>query len=651
MDANSLMPQNTNMYFENVTSTNQLYGGMLSPSVASSASSARFASFCISADEHLISTWNDSAHSLLGHHTDEILGSNISRLMHPSTNGMLLGMLCDLAIQTGIGSQSDVFISKRDGSYVSAELLVIHHPAIFGGKNMFTIVISTSSPKSNERLKADAHLKKLTPQEDDSKKQQDVTRASKERDLTNYLCHELRNQCQGILSCVELAAVSVDEAKQQLQRKESRHQARQSHSQSKSDRSLNSLNDKLDEIKELLETMSKCLNHQRKIVDDTLNVSKSESGDLLLELTSFQPLAVVDSATRMYRGSIDQNRLQLKVESTPDCPNEVFNDAGRLREVIINLLSNAIKWTKEGFIKIKLSKVHNPSNSNLLQISVEDTGEGMSEQELSKLFQRFSGSKCSETQNPGSGLGLLITKNLITHMGGTIAVTSEKNKGSIFTFTICTDMRTMRKRSESSMSLAMTTSAGGAPSLKRRRTLEAKEATNTQDIASEAVSTEKNVSAAHQPHSNDNPMRLKGKLLVVDNSELSRRLLQQLLTKIGCQTEIASNGPEALQTFDQESYDAIILDLLMPAVTGVEAMQVIREREIVLRRALRTPIVVLSEDYFEEHERRKLIEAGADAVISKVSFDFLFPHHRPSDGSHIRPETTVEISSSLPHFV
>eukprot|EP01102_Stenamoeba_stenopodia_P020589 TRINITY_DN8099_c0_g1_i1.p1 TRINITY_DN8099_c0_g1~~TRINITY_DN8099_c0_g1_i1.p1 ORF type:complete len:631 (+),score=116.09 TRINITY_DN8099_c0_g1_i1:43-1935(+) len=563
-------------------------------------------SFCISVEELCISTWNESAKALLGYHADEIIGIKISDLLHPSTSDIALQRLCSTATQLGTASQSNVCLSKRDGSYVESELLFIHNQTFFGGNSALMLVVVLLNSMKEEKRKLEEH--KLTQQklaEEETRRRAEIKQAAQERELTDYLCHELRNQCQGILSCIELAVDSVNKAQSLLQ------VASSSASSSKSplDNLLSSTNSQLEEAKMHMQTMSECVNHQRSLVDETLNISETESRDFRLNLSHFKPLTLATSVARLFRATVDKKKLKLDITASSDCPDEVFNDAGRLREVIINLLSNSIKWTTEGVIKIHIST----SSSTHLQVAVEDTGEGMTQEEISTLFQRFSHSKSSDYQKiGGSGLGLLITKNLVSQMGGSISVASEKKKGSVFTFTIATDMRNLRKRSEPFISFhassPIISNIEATPSKRRRTSMSpASESSPIEPLPSQEV---------HQDQIAE-PMELTGNILVVDNSEISRRILRQLLSKFGCQTDMAADGLQAVQAFNHTNFDAIIMDLLMPIMNGVEAMQSIREREITLQRALRTPIVVLSGSKTDEPEKRKLIDAGADAVLTK----------------------------------
>jgi CheY-like chemotaxis protein len=238
--------------------------------------------------------------------------------------------------------------------------------------------------------------------------------------------------------------------------------------------------------------------------------------------------------------------------------------------VLLNLLSNAVKFTETGSISLGITVESRVENQARLRFEVTDTGIGMDDSALGRLFQSFSQADSSMTRRyGGTGLGLVISKRLINLMGGDIAVKSEPGKGSCFSFVLDTETAP-----DSSKAAALAGLAG--------------------------------------PAGNEALTRPWAVLLAEDNV-FNQKVAQLMLTREGCTVDIVSNGLEAVKMAASKVYDMIILDCQMPGMDGFEAAAAIRNLEA---QGQRTPIIAATANAFVE-DRSRCIAAGMDDFISK----------------------------------
>lgn len=353
------------------------------------------------------------------------------------------------------------------------------------------------------------------------------------------MSHELRTPMNGVLGCTELLR----------------------------DTSLS------DPQRQLLEAMHRSAESLLVLVNDILDFSKIEAGKMSLEVADVELHSLIADVITLTSEAAKKKGLILRVQLAPDIPAELRGDPVRLRQILFNLVGNAIKFTHQGEIHISVKTAprrQEPSDAVVLQWTVQDSGIGITEDEQARLFGVYAQANVSTARRyGGTGLGLMICRQLVELMGGAITVESTPGKGSAFSYTT----RLL-------------------PAI--QRTTDAH--TVNPPIASLADRT--------------TPLRI----LVVDDNEINQVVACKFLQKLGCQVEVARNGREAVDSIAHATYDAVLMDCEMPEMNGYEATQEIRRQEHTTTRHL--PIIALTGHASSEDEQ-KCRRAGMDDVITK----------------------------------
>lgn len=320
------------------------------------------------------------------------------------------------------------------------------------------------------------------------------------------------------------------------------------------------------------------------LLNDILDFSKIEAGKIILETVEFSFSDLLEQVTRLFSPKAQQKELALITYLSPSLPATLLGDSMRIRQILTNLLSNAIKFTSEGevIVKIQRSKKWLPAADDDLiepvvpiEISVQDTGIGMSQAVLDRLFASFVQADGSTTRRfGGTGLGLAISKSLVELMNGTISVNSEAHKGSTFTIT-----------------LPLTYRIPTHPSTKHKIQ------------APEGVSVDKDA-------------RKKALILVVEDHKNNQRVALASLQHLGYDAHLVENGKEAVDTLQcsRDSYAAVLMDWQMPVMDGIAATRKIRELERGYTKAI--PIIGMTANAMKG-DREKCLAAGMNDYISK----------------------------------
>ena len=317
------------------------------------------------------------------------------------------------------------------------------------------------------------------------------------------------------------------------------------------------------------------------LVSDVLDFSKIEAGKLTLERRPFKLPDTLAEVGRLFRTEQRKRNLQLKIEDAtqdhPDFPADgiVIGDALRLHQVLVNLVGNAMKFTEEGKILVRASILQSQVPNITVEFSVTDTGIGISDEQQSRLFELFEQAETSTTRRyGGTGLGLSICKRLVELMGGDVSVTSTPGEGSCFTFTTVVE-----------------------------------------------VPGEHNLIPEHIRKRRRNIRTLNRRsILVAEDNPLNQQLAFEFLHRAGAQVDIAQNGREAVDRATAREYDAILMDIHMPDVDGLEATRILREQQI------STPIIAVSADVLASSQQAAM-DAGCNAYVSKpIDFDVLLAH-------------------------
>jgi signal transduction histidine kinase/CheY-like chemotaxis protein len=305
--------------------------------------------------------------------------------------------------------------------------------------------------------------------------------------------------------------------------------------------------------------------HLLQLINDILDFSRLDAGRLELEETPFELAAVVRGTVELMSQDARAKALNLRVDIAEDVPRVVVGDAHRLRQVLLNLLSNGIKFTHEGSVQVTVSRIRSEQNGVRLGFAVSDTGIGIPAEALSRLFTEFTQVDSSISRRfGGSGLGLAISRRLIERMGGAITVESVEGLGSTFRFDILL-------RSASDNGLPQPAFAYPLPARARAaRSLAAPAASSPPTSPMPASAT-----PAPLPPTHPAPGRRLSVLVAEDNAT-NRLVVVRMLERLGHHAEAVENGSEALAAVQQASYDAVLMDVMMPEMDGLAATAAIR---------------------------------------------------------------------------
>lgn len=318
--------------------------------------------------------------------------------------------------------------------------------------------------------------------------------------------------------------------------------------------------------KERLETINRSGEHLLSLINDILDISKIEAGRTALNLATFDLSVILKEIESMFRGQAQSKNLSLILDCYPGSERLLRSDPGKLRQILINLLGNAIKFTREGGIAIRAGTQGDSPNMLVLVITVEDTGPGMSPEEIPRLFQNFEQTK-SGMNAGGTGLGLALSRQFSRLMGGDIVVRSTLGSGSCFELRIPVEI--------------------GDPT-------EAHEIGSNRQILGLRLK--------------ERPIRI----LIVDDIRDNRVFLEEILITEGFELQQASDGEEAIRSFEAWRPHLILMDLKMPGINGYETTGVIRA----MAGGDKTRIVLVTASAFEG-DMNTLLNSGADAYLRK----------------------------------
>ena len=301
-----------------------------------------------------------------------------------------------------------------------------------------------------------------------------------------------------------------------------------------------------------LQTIRGCGQGLAVILNDILDYSKIESGKMELELRPTDVNELVQSCVMLLKPKADEKGIALHSDVAPDVPSRVLSDGTRLRQVLINLLSNAIKFTNAGHVRVRVRVLnHGEGDALTLRWTVTDTGVGMTDEQMGKLFQPFTLADASVSRRfGGTGLGLAISQRLVQAMGGLIEVSSVPNRGSTFNFSLPTEA--------------------------------VNHAEATDSVPSWAVS-ELSAELSTSP-----PAARALKILVAEDNPVNQMVAELTVQKLGHQPTVVANGRLAVEAVLNDHYDMVLMDMQMPEMDGLTAT-----REIVrLMPPERRPFIV-----------------------------------------------------------
>ncbi|WP_428028685.1 response regulator [Arcobacter sp.] len=300
--------------------------------------------------------------------------------------------------------------------------------------------------------------------------------------------------------------------------------------------------------------------HLLNIINEILELSKIEAGKIEIIPKVFNLKELIEDINSIFAFRCKEKGLDFKIIMDENLPQIVKMDDLRLRQILINLLSNSLKFTNKGEISLYLYE-----KSNKLFFEIKDSGIGIDNKDLKRIFKPFEQIKHDDYNKNGTGLGLSITKELITLMNGSIYVKSKIGEGTQFYFSV------EYKNAKESDVLAHT---------------------KVKDIVGiEKIKEDKSI-------------------LVVDDIEINRNLLTQMLNSYGFKVFQASSGYEAIEIFEKEDLNLIFMDIKMSGLDGLQTMKIIREKNNTI------PMVAVSANVFNE-DKQTALKSGADNFLSK----------------------------------
>jgi CheY-like chemotaxis protein len=294
-----------------------------------------------------------------------------------------------------------------------------------------------------------------------------------------------------------------------------------------------------------------------------------------MEKTSFDLAQVIQSRISLMGVLAHQKGLSLEAEVDPNLPGSLRGDSDKIGQILMNLLNNAIKFTEVGKIRVTAKPVDTTGAVCRVRISVQDTGIGIVAEDRAKLFEPFEQADASTARRfGGTGLGLSICKRYVEMMGGEIGCASQPGAGSEFWFV----------------------------------------------LPLEVMRSEEKMKSPPKPVVLDRPGRRSLRILVAEDNHLNQVIVANMLGVLGHSVEMAANGREAIEKFNQHRPDLILMDLHMPLIDGLEAGAEIRHLEGGLNR---TPILAFTATVIQENERARFGEVMDGFLLKPVTLEQL----------------------------
>ncbi|PQO33354.1 hypothetical protein C5Y96_10910 [Blastopirellula marina] len=517
----------------------------------------------ITIDENgLIKSFNQAALKVFGYSHHEMVGENVKMLMPApfrDEHDNYLQNYKASGIRRVIGLGREAVGRRKDGSTFPMELSVSE--VKMGDYRYFTGIVrditdrkryeqrlkTVAEEASESELRVKAQAKELTQQAKRLKEAQvDAEQANRAKsDFLANMSHEIRTPLTAILGYAsELASTLKDGPEAQA-----------------------------------VEIIKRNGEHLLEIMNDILDISKIESGNVELERVPTCPGRIVAEVITLLQVRAKQKGIQLYLTYAGKIPRYIEGSPVHLRQVLLNLIGNAVKFTQEGQVEVRLQFVPHGVNEHHLRFEVLDSGIGIPPEHIGRLFKPFSQADSSVGRCfGGTGLGLAISKRLVELMGGEIFVSSTPDVGSTFTFSIPPG-----KWSQHEM------------------------LTDPKEIESESIPA--------QPATLDAIDLTGGRILLAEDGKDNQRLLSHYLRKAGAEVEIADNGRIALEAIARssaqgKSFDLIVTDIQMPEMDGYTLARTLRAR------GSKLPIVALTAHAMEE-ARVKCLEAGCSEYTSK----------------------------------
>ena len=347
--------------------------------------------------------------------------------------------------------------------------------------------------------------------------------------------------------------------------------------------------------------------HLLQIINDILDISKIEAGKVEVERIRYEPIRLVADVKSLMQVRANAKNLPFSIEYTGAVPETIESDPTRLKQILVNLVGNAIKFTETGGVRL-ITRLIDDAGEHKLQFDIIDTGPGMTEEQVGRLFQAFTQGDTSTTRRfGGTGLGLMISKRLAEMLGGTITVDSRPGEGSLFRLTVATGPLDGVKMLDDP----------AAATIARPET----------DVTAK-------VGVA----------KLGCSILLAEDGPDNQRLIAHVLRRAGAEVTVVQNGKLAVDAAlaavhgrregdPKCPYDVILMDMQMPVMDGYEATALLRQR------GYTGPIIALTAHAMAS-DRQKCIDAGCDDYATKpIDRKKLIATIQQSRQKSLRPET------------
>lgn len=371
-----------------------------------------------------------------------------------------------------------------------------------------------------------------------------------------------------------------------------------------------------DTILSYAEDVQGAAQHLLGIVNDILDFSKIEAGKLEILPVEYSPSSVLNDIINMISSRAEKKGLDFLIDVAPDIPSLLHGDEVRLKQVCMNILTNAVKYTEKGSVTFRSSIKKLDANHLLLRVEVEDTGIGIKEEDMPKLFTAFD--RIEEKRNrtiEGTGLGMNITQRLLGMMGSKLEVRSTYGKGSVFSFSLVQEV------------IDWTPLGDVEQGLKQAKAAQAERMKHGTSFVA--------------------PM---ARILVVDDTEMNLKVMVNLLKRTKIRVDTALSGQECLDKVQNVHYDMIFLDHRMPGMDGIETLHRLNAMNHLSQDA---PIIALTANAISG-AREQYMKAGFNEYLTKpidsVKLDNILISYLPKD-KVTRVKREKEQAPDLPQWM